>query len=167
MGVLGIIGISGILGCSKRSNIARDNNGGSLQNEVVEAPMPVIGSKPVNMMPKASVFKMSGDYADHVAVTLGTDGELTYFPAPSDISVNSEPLSIGDGWWLNRQGLSANSVFTRWTFAEYRALPNVPSPAEIKAAVIPGARVTEFRVLDITLSQAAQNPKALIEYVNK
>ena len=89
-----------------------------------------------------------------VAVTLNADGSLAYFPAPSDLTSASAPVEIGDGWWLNRQGLGPGSVFTKWTFDEYRALKSVPSAAEIKAAVIPGASVTEFKVLPVTASEA-------------
>lgn len=64
------------------------------------------------------------------------------------------PVEIGDGWWLNRQGLGPNSVFTKWTFDEYRALKTVPTPEEIKAAIIPGATVTEFHTLPIPASEA-------------
>ena len=105
-------------------------------------------------MLKASAFKMSGDYANNVAVTLDDSGNLVYFPAVSDIRAGSKPTSIGDGWWLNRQGLGPNSVFTKWTFEEYMALPATPSPAEIKSAIIKGAEVTEFRQLPVPAAQA-------------
>lgn len=94
-----------------------------------------------SMMPKATVFRMSGDYADHVAVTLNPNGSLAYFPAPTDLTANSKPYDLGDGWYLNRQGLGTNSVFTKWTFEEYRSLPSVPSQQEILNAIIPGAKV--------------------------
>ncbi len=100
------------------------------------------------MLPKKTAFKMSGDYADHVAVTLDGAGNLTYYPAPGDITAASAPVKMGDGWWLNRQGLGPGSVFTRWTFAEYAALKETPSQEEIKAAIIPGACVTAFKVIE-------------------
>lgn len=123
-------------------------------------------SAPLTMVLKASAFRMSGDYADHVAVTLGADGKLSYYPAPIDITDLSAPVEIGDGWWLNRQGISPNSVFTKWTFAEYRALKTTPSPAEIKKAIIPGASVTEFRKLPVAASEADRmDPKELLKYL--
>lgn len=115
-------------------------------------------------MPSATAFRMSGDYASNVAVTFGPDGELAYYPAPTDITAQSAPVAIGEGWWLNRQGLSANSVFTKWTFEEYAALNTVPSRQEIMEAVIPGARVTEMISLPISLSEALQNPQNCIKY---
>ena len=104
-------------------------------------------AQPVGMMPKPTAFRMSGDYADNVAVTLDAQGNLVYFPDPSDISEESKPIPLGDGWWLNRQGLSEKSVFTRYTFEEYSKLKNVPSIKELKASIIPGARVIQIRVL--------------------
>ena len=134
----------------------------------VQAAVEPIASRPVMAVLKATAFKMSGDYSNRVAVTLGGNGELLYFPAPTDLGPQSTPVEIGDGWWLNRQGLGANSVFTKWTFDEYRALKATPSPSEIKAAIIPGARVTEFVRMSIPASKANQmNPHELIQYIEK
>lgn len=120
-------------------------------------------SGPVNFIPKASVFRMSGDYADKVGVTLDGSGNLVYYPAPTDITTSSAPLELEGGWWLNRQGLSANSVFTKWTFEEYAALPSTPTPDEIKRAVIPGARVTAMTTLPMTLQEAMKNREECIK----
>lgn len=72
------------------------------------APGMVLGT-PAAMLPKATLFKMSGNYADRVAVGY-SNGQLTYYPAPTDISAASAPLEIGNGWWLNRQGLGQTSL---------------------------------------------------------
>lgn len=152
------------LGCSSQKNDSiRDN---SVLPESVEMKPNVLGSEPRGVVLKATAFKMSGDYAGHVAVTLDQCGDLVYFPAPTDLSDASAPVEIGNGWWLNRQGLGPNSVFTKWTFSEYRAMKSVPSPAEIKAAIIPGASVTEFRQLPISASEAnAETPSSLLRFL--
>lgn len=116
---------------------------------------------PEGIMMKATAFKMSGDYVNNVAVSLDAAGNLTYYPAPSDINANSMPISLGDGWYLNRQGLGPASVFTSYTFKEYAALPQTPSRQQIKDAIIPGAMVTEFTELPCTLSQAQADPAAV------
>ena len=116
----------------------------------------LIGLNDMQALPKATIFKMSGDYADNVAVTVNASGVLTYFPAPSDLTAASAPVALGDGWYLNRQGLGPGSVFTKWTFEEYSALPAAPSTREIIDAIIPGARVTEFRTLPIAASEASE-----------
>ena len=118
------------------------------------------GVIPINIYPNATAFRMSGDYSKNVAVTLGQNGELIYFPAPTDITADSEPIELCDGWWLNNQGLGPNSVFTKYTFAEYSALPEVPTIEQIKLSIIPGAKVTGFRELPMKLSEANQNIEA-------
>ena len=122
-------------------------------------------SKPVNAIPKATAFRMTGDYANNVAITLNADGSLAYFPDPSDISANSAPTNLGNGWWLNNQGISAKSVFTKYTFAEYSKLKKVPSSAELKAAVIPGAKVSEMRELPFSITEARQNLDSIKNYL--
>lgn len=155
------IGIITISGCSKKT--AEQT---SSEPEIMQIQPQIIGSQPLNQVLKATIFKMSGDYADNVAVTLGPDGNLIYFPAPGDISVGSKPVAIADGWYLNRQGLAPGSVFTKWTFEQYSQLPSVPSPSEIKKAIIPGARVSEFLTLPISASEAASlTPAQLTDYL--
>lgn len=114
---------------------------------------------------KATVFRMSGDYADNVAISLNDDGTLAYYPAPTDLSERSKPMAIGDGWYLNRQGLGPNSVFTKYTFEEYMALPAPPTRQQLIEAVIPGARVTSFRQLPIPASEALADPNACLKYL--
>lgn len=165
-----ILGCTAALGmltfsCSKKSA----ESTALIPTDHIETVRPVvIGSAPRNVVAHASAFRMSGDYADHVAVTVGAGGRLVYFPAPTDLSPSSAPVEIGEGWWLNRQGLSANSVFTKWTFAEYVALPTAPSPTEIHAAVIPGAHVTAFRELPVTTGEALKMaPDSLLVLINR
>lgn len=114
-------------------------------------------SKPVNALPKATAFRMSGDYADHVAIRVSDDGQLIYYPAPTDITSNSAPMDLGDGWWLNRQGIGEGYQFTRYTFKEYAALKETPSHKELLESLIPGAKVTEIRKLPYTASEAMQH----------
>ena len=150
-----------LAGCSdKTQKVIRVQNGAGETAQVL--PSFKNGGQQMAMTPMATAFRMTGDYADHVAVTVGDDGRIVYYPAPTDLTSNSAPLQIGDGWWLNRQGLGPNSVFTKWTFAEYRALKKAPTQEEIKAAIIPDARVSDFRRLDMTPSEAARDPHALL-----
>lgn len=121
--------------------------------EVVRVERPRIGLPP-RVMLDATVFKMSGDYANNVAVTLNADGTLSYYPDPTDISSASKPVSLGNGWWLNRQGIGARSRFLKYTFEEYAALPSVPSQEELIKAIIPGAEVIEFKSVPVPASEA-------------
>ena len=128
-------------------------------------PAVIRGSKPA-MIPKATAFTMSGDYADNVAITLDAQGNVTYYPAPTDITDNSVPVSLGNGWWLNRQGIGENSVFTRYTFKEYMSLKEVPSVQTLKASVIPGAKVTKMTQLPYTINEASAHIPEIKEYLS-
>lgn len=128
-------------------------------------PIPPVKYPVTAMIPKATAFRMSGDYADNVAITLDADGVITYFPAPSDITADSKPLSLGDGWWLNNQGIGPNSVFTTYTFADYAALPEVPSIEQLKNAIIPGAVVTQFIELPCSINEANRNLNELKSFL--
>ena len=142
-----------LVGCSKKATQPVE--------EPVTAVAPVrvvepIASRPINTILKASAFKMSGNYSNNVAITLNDDGSLAYYPAPSDITSDSRPVDLGNGWWLNRQGLGPNSVFTSYTFDEYMALPAVPTVDQLKSAIIPGATVTEWKRLSYPAGEAMQ-----------
>ena len=134
---------------------------------------PVISTKPMmkggqdeaRAIPNATVFRMSGDYAGNVAITLNSDGSLAYYPDPIDLSLNSAPVALGNGWYLNRQGIGPDSQFTSYTFDEYRALKKVPTHRELLQAVIPGARVTDFIELPVTAQEAFANPEICLQYI--
>lgn len=148
--------------CSQKSNVITITAPSGVNSEPRQAVIVPSVDGGAAYMPKATAFRMNGDYADHVAVTLDAAGNLTYYPAPGDITPASAPTVIGEGWYLNRQGLGPNSVFTKWTFEEYHALDKAPTPAEIKAAIIPGSGVTDFRRLNMTPQQAASLPAATL-----
>ena len=65
----------------------------------------VIGLPPVQAMPQATVFRMSGDYADNVPVDIYPQGRLFSYPAPADVTPASAPVPLAGGWWLDRRGV--------------------------------------------------------------
>lgn len=151
--IAGILAVSALCGCSNKNA----KNSEKTDINAVEASAVALGfksSKPVNAIPKATAFRMNGDYANNVAITLNGNN-IVYFPAPTDITENSRPISLGNGWWLNRQGISQNSVFTKYTFEEYSKLKKVPSIEELKAAIIPGAHVTDMYTLPCSINEAS------------
>lgn len=113
------------------------------------------------MLPKAVVYRMSGPATPaNVPVQVNAAGNIVSFPAPTDVA-GQEPISLADGYLLDRRGISANSRFTRWTYAEYAALPAAPSPSEIKNAIISGSQPLDIHVLDMTPSEAAADTAAV------
>ena len=123
---------------------------------IVQAPQPrPLADK--RAMPYAYIYKTNGDYNNNVIVGYdrATD-KFTYYPAPTDVSALSAPLKLTDGWLLERQGgISLNTAFLKWTYTEYRALGTTPTLDELRAAILPDARVTVVERLDMT-SMAAQ-----------
>ncbi len=119
-----------------------------------------------SFIPKAVIYTMNGDWSQYVPVNVTEDGAtLISFPAPSDIKAFSTPVNVGDGYWLDRRGIGPNTVFTRWTYAEYSQLPTVPAPDEILDNIIPGARVTEILELPLPASVAAKQPSKIRQLV--
>lgn len=149
--------VAGYSGATSRN----DNN----ESQQVLKPVPLA---PLNSayVPMATAFRMSGDYQDNVAVTLDASGNLVYFPAPTDITADSRPIDLGNGWWLNRQGLGQNSVFTKYTFAEYAELPEVPSVSQLKNAILPNAHVTQMIELPWSVNESLEKLPEIKAYLN-
>lgn len=115
----------------------------------------------VSMMPKAQIYKTSVDCTQFVPVQFAADGTLVSFPAPTDLTDQSVPLPLVNGYLLDRRGVSVNSRFTTWTWREYRALPQAPSPDQIKSNLLEDAYVTEVVTLPMTLSEALADTAAV------
>ncbi len=132
-----------------------------------EAPTP-IAQEPMGMVRKAVAFRTNGDYAHNVMIRVAADGQLIYYPAPTDISADSAPLPLVDGWMLDRQGAAGtNTAFLKYTYAEYAALPSVPSPQQLKAAIIPGAKVTHVMLLPYPYSDAQSHLQDIKNYIKE
>lgn len=106
-------------------------------------------------IPRAVIYRTSGDYNDNVPVTLDASRQrIISYPAPSDITPASTPVVLTDGWLLDRRGISPGSAFTRYTYGEYASLPAVPTAAQLMEAIIPQAIVTEIRRLPLSINEA-------------
>ena len=149
------------IGYPTRVYIGKDN-----QNSNGDTSIQRISGSNVAHYPYATAFKMSGDYEDNVAIGMNNNGQLTYFPAPSDISDNSVPIDLGNGWWLNRQGIGPDAIFTKFTFKEYSDLRQVPTISELKESIIPGARVTRMVQLPYHIGEASSHIEEIKEYLN-
>lgn len=152
--------LASILSCSSGKEASA-----SAPQLVANAVQP-LSSKPLNTLPKAVIYKMNGDYSQLVPVNLDASGkQLLSYPAPTDLTESSTPISIGNGWYLDRRGgVGKNTAFLKYTYAQYMALPAPPSQAELLSAIDPKATVTEVKVLPITLSQALSDTAVLKQY---
>ena len=117
----------------------------------------------VRAMPFAYIYRTNGDYNYHV--TVNTDqatGDIVSFPAITDVNIDTAPMVLNDGWLLDRRGgVGKGTAFLKWTYAEYRALPATPRIVELRAAIIPGAHVTEVHRLDMTTFAAQADTAAV------
>ncbi len=119
-------------------------------------------ANPDKYLPRAILYMTDGDYVDNVPVQVGGGGVITSYPAPSDVSVGrSTPLRMAGGWLLDRRGVSPRTAFTRYTYAEYSALPSAPTPQQLRAAIIPEARITRMCTLPMTPAEAAADTAAV------
>lgn len=151
-----LMAVSLFAGCSAKKDMPVFQPLESKDATVISGPMPD------KALPRAVVYKTNGDYSDHVFVNVGPDGRLVSYPAPTDVSVSSSALPVGSGWLLDRRGgISEDSRFLKWTYAEYAALPSAPSPSEIIASIILDARVTDVRVLPFSASEAIADPSVV------
>lgn len=158
--------IPAFIACSsqkKNAESASDSSSEPVVQQIVHPRKP----NPISYIPKATAFKMNGDYADNVAITLNENGSIAYYPAPSDITESSRPIDLGNGWWLNRQGISDRSVFTRFTFDEYSKLKKAPSAKELKESVIPGSCITIMQELPFNINEAQNHIDSLRNYVKE
>lgn len=140
------------------------------QPVAVKRDMQPTGSTPVvaSTLPKAIIYKMNGDWAMQVPVTLSADRKsIVSFPDPSDLSSSSMPVSVGDDFWLDRRGVNRNTGFLCYTYEQYAALPSAPAPADLMQMLIPGAAVTEIIQLPMTVSEATADPASIISLIEK
>ncbi|WP_302984414.1 hypothetical protein [uncultured Muribaculum sp.] len=121
----------------------------------IEQPV-VIGTKKQMAYPKAVIYKTNGNFSNNVPITLSADSKkLISFPAPSDITEQTAPIKLSQGYWLDRRGISPNTAFTKFTYRQYAQLKSTPSASELKKAIIPGAIVTEIVQLPYPVGQVS------------
>lgn len=163
MKLLSVFGIIAFVAVScSRQTTAPGTTSSDDALQIVRAPeQPMLGGK--RAMPFAYIYKTNGDYNANVAVTYdATTGTFMGYPAPSDVSKDSEPLRLVDGWLLDRRGgVSDNTVFLRWTYDEYHRLEKVPTLDELRSAILPDARITEIHRLNMTTFDAQRDTAAV------
>ena len=152
--------LSAIVSCSTGKAAPQDSS------LTVKADVPVLNVSPQAAMPKAVIYKMNGDYASLVPVTLDPSGRrLMSFPAPTDLTEASRPLAIANGWYLDRRGcVGLNTAVLKYTYEQYMALKSVPTPSALMADIVPGAKVTQVKVLPMTLNAALSDTASIKQY---
>jgi hypothetical protein len=112
-------------------------------------------------LPKAAIYRMSGDYHLNVPISVSASGELLSYPDPMDIRPGATPIPLAEGYWLDRRGVSELTRFTSYTYDEYSQLEKAPSAESLMAHVIAGATLTEVVLLPMRPNEAAKDTAAV------
>lgn len=151
---LSLTALSVPVGCSTGKTAAPSATSDAVSTAVAIGGSAVAGGRQ-QMIPKAIIYKTSANVLDNVPVTLDASGKgLLSYPAPTDITPESMPIPLADGYLLDRRGISANSAFTSYTYGGYARLKQVPTQAELMKAIIPGVKVTALVRLPFVTSEA-------------
>lgn len=149
--------------CSAASGVA-DKPDTAAPQQAIQAPAAATGAKALR---KAFAYKTNRPCLDNVAISLTPDGKAVQsFPAPTDVSAASAPLQLPDGWLLDRRGIGPNTAFISMTYAEYAALKQAPSTAELLKMVLPGVHITEGRRLPMSTQAAEADTAAVMRILN-
>ncbi len=83
--------------------------------------------------PHVLVYRTTTDLADKVPVILTDDGSsLVSYPDPDDVrNAAARPTPLHQGYLLDNRGIGLNVAFLSMTYADYSALPSVPSEVEL------------------------------------
>lgn len=112
------------------------------------------GEKQAAFLPSVLIYKTSGNFTDNVPIQLNESRTaVVSYPAPSDITAESAPVKLADGYLLDRRGISSNTVFTTFTYSQYSRLTAAPTAEELMKAVIPGSQVTEIVEMPFNITQ--------------
>ena len=148
---------------SQSAAVSQSQNLAELDNMTMISTPIIQGGQPQNALPRAVVYMTNVDCRNNVAIRVNPqNGQIIYYPAPTDITPQSAPVQLSSGWLLDRQGgIGVDTRFLKYTFEEYAALPETPTIAELKEAIIPDARVIQSHALDITLNEALADTAAI------
>lgn len=98
--------------------------------------------------PDACIYKMKRDYSHNVPVTMNSERtEIVSYPAPSDLKSGDQlalPTRLHKDYWLDNRGINNNSVFLDYTYEEYAAMPQAPSPEEMMKHILDTDPFTEI-----------------------
>lgn len=86
------------------------------------------------------IYKTTADFYTNVPVTLNAGKDkIVSFPGVSDLRSKDEfllPVKLKKGFLLDRRGINAHSVFTKYTYQEYAAMDAPPSPGELFESIV-------------------------------
>ena len=95
-------------------------------------------------LPNVIIYKTKADYSKNVPIRLDDEKTtITSYPGQTDIK-NQEPRPLQYGFLLDKRGVNLNTAFLKYTYAEYMALKEIPSMAELFKNIIDADPFTEM-----------------------
>ena len=83
------------------------------------------------------IYKTTKDYSNNIPLMMNEDKtEIVSYPAISDISDKKKPQNLIDGYLLDNFGICKNTVYTSYTFEDYKKLTKQPTIQELKTKII-------------------------------
>lgn len=154
-------------GCKPHKAAEKTDNDNSFTTLPMKEPMKVVVSTPMaNAMPAAIVYKTRADYNNNVPINLNADKtSIVSYPDPHDIHSQSAPLTLADGYLLDRRGISPTVAFTSFTYQQYAALSHVPSTSTLFDSIIDKSPLTEMYRLPISINQAVADTASVNQYI--
>lgn len=100
------------------------------------------------------VYKTKSNYYDKVPIKLSNDKtNIISYPDPSDLEIGKElkfPIELKDSFYLDRIGISMNTVFTNYSYDDYINLISIPSLNDFMKNIIdfePFIEIYDFNYL--------------------
>lgn len=98
--------------------------------------------------PAALVYKTRKDYSNNVPVMLSDDKlKIVSYPDPKTIKSGDAypvPTKLKKGYLLDNRGIGPNVAYLKMTYAQYAALPKVPSMNALMKMIIDKNPMTEL-----------------------
>ncbi len=94
------------------------------------------------------VYKTIGDFGNLVPITMNESRtEIMSYPAPTDLNINGKPTTptrLKNGYLLDNRGITANTVFLKYTYEIYSKFDNAPSLEEMMKSIAVKHPLTEL-----------------------
>ena len=99
------------------------------------------------MLRSVVIYKTISDFSNFIPIGMNeTKSKIVSYPGISDVSDNKRPILLDNGYLFDRFGLSVNSVYTSYTYEEYKDLPKQPSLKDLQARIIEKKPFTEMYI---------------------
>ena len=82
--------------------------------------------------------------------------------------LKDQPIKLDKGWLLDRRGgIGTNTAFLNITYSDFHNLKKLPSHDELMKMIIPEARVTEVKRLNMSYSKAQSDIASVNALINQ